>query len=194
MTFLARVLAVSVAMPILAAAVIAAPVQPPRPVGWDPQIVKASDAAAGGGESAVRLARSVRPTLPHGVGSERGMQVQTIRVKRAISARFPQIREIGGVRPDAMKWHPNGLAIDVIIPDYDTPAGKALGDRIAGFALANARRFSLEHVIWQRTYHPADGKSRLMADLGDDDANHYTHVHIATYGGGFPAGAQNYFD
>lgn len=192
MTLLGRLVSLVAGVPIIAAAVIAAPVQPPQPLGWEPQIVQASGSATT--VVAAHYVRSVRKALPHGVGSERGMQVQTIRIKRAISARFPEIREIGGVRPDSMKWHPNGLAIDVIIPDYDTAAGKALGDRIARFALTNAKRFGLEHVIWQRTYHPAGGKPRLMADLGDDDANHYTHVHIATYGGGFPNGDHTYFD
>jgi hypothetical protein len=32
-----------------------------------------------------------------------------------------------------------------------------------------------------------------MTDLGSDDANHYTHVHIATEGGGYPTGAEKYF-
>ena len=193
MTLAGRLVSVVAAVPIIAAAVIAAPVQPPQPPGWEPQIVRSSGATTTTAVAA-HFVRSVRRALPPGIGSERGLQVQTIRVKRAISARFPQIREIGGVRPDSMKWHPNGLAIDVIIPDYDTAAGRALGDRIARFALNNVKRFGLEHVIWQRTYHPASGRPRLMADLGDDDANHYTHVHIATYGGGFPTGSDSYFD
>ena len=178
----------------LPAAVLTAPVHPPQPLGWEPQVVSASGTSAATAPATAHYVRSVRRALPHGIGSERGLQIQTIRVKRAISARFPQIREIGGVRPDSMRWHPNGLAIDVIIPDYDTAAGRALGDRIARFALNNAKRFGLEHVIWQRTYHPAGGKPRLMADFGDDDANHYTHVHIATFGGGFPSGGERYFD
>lgn len=33
-----------------------------------------------------------------------------------------------------------------------------------------------------------------MENLGSDDANHYTHVHISTYGGGFPTGGERYFD
>ena len=41
--------------------------------------------------------------------------------------------------------------------------------------LANAKRFKLEHVIWQRTFHPTGGKPRPMDDLGNPDANHYTH-------------------
>jgi hypothetical protein len=93
-----------------------------------------------------------------------------------------------------MRWHPSGLAIDVIIPNWQTPAGRALGDRIARFAMDNAVRFNVEHIIWQRVYHPARGSSQLMPDYGNPDANHYTHVHIATYGGGFPSGGERYFD
>jgi hypothetical protein len=178
--------------PTIAVAVVAAPVNAAQPFGWEPQIVTTSTHAEA---VTVRAVGDVgRRALPVGVGSERGLQVQTIRLKRAISARFPEIRDIGGWRPDSMRWHPNGLAIDVIIPDWETPAGKALGDRIAKFALDNTKRFNIEHVIWQRTYHPASGTSKLMDDYGDPDANHYTHVHIATYGGGFPKGTEAYFD
>jgi hypothetical protein len=134
---------------------------------------------------------TARMLLP-GVGIERGLQVDTILAERAISARFPEIKNIGGVRPDTMKWHPEGLAIDVVIPDYRTPAGKALGDRVMKFAFQNADRFGLVHVIWQQTYYPIGGKPHLMPNLGSDDANHHTHVHIATKGGGYPNGSETY--
>lgn len=136
------------------------------------------------------MVAGIAEAFPPGVGSERGLQVKTILAGRAISARFPEITEIGGVRPDAMRWHPEGLAIDVIIPDYASAAGRELGDRIVAFVFQNATRFGLVHVIWQRTYYPASGSPRLMADLGSADANHYTHVHIATDGGGFPGGGE----
>lgn len=192
MTFRRRLLSVLAAAVAIPAAVVAGPVHPPQPLGWEPQIVAAS--GPGGAAVSAHYVSSVRRGLAPGVGSERGLQIQTIRLKRAISARFPEIVEIGGVRPDSMRWHPNGLAIDVIIPNWGTAAGRALGDRIAKFALANAKRFKLEHVIWQRTYHPTGGKPRLMDDLGNPDANHYTHVHIATYGGGYPKGGEIYYD
>jgi len=127
------------------------------------------------------------------VGSERGLQVKTILVKRAVSALFPEIQHIGGGRPDALRWHPEGLAIDVMIPDYATPAGKDLGDRIAAFALANAERFGVDHVIWQQVYYPATGSPQVMPNLGSDNQNHYSHVHIATLGGGYPSGSETYF-
>ena len=194
MSLLRRAASVLVLAPIIAVAVMAAPVRPPHPLAWEPQIVMASHSAALLEAAPAGNARSPRTALAPGVGSERGLQVQTIRLKRAISARFPEIREIGGWRHDPMRWHPSGLAIDVIIPDWQTPAGRALGDRIARFALDNAVRFNVEHVIWQRVYHPARGSSQQMADYGNPDANHYTHVHIATYGGGFPSGGERYFD
>lgn len=182
----------------LPAAVAAAPVPPPASPGWEPEIVVVGEAPPPVNAHLVRAVRApaagARRALPPGVGSERGLQVKTILAKRAICAKFPQITEISGFRPDPMKWHPNGLAVDFAIPDYDTPAGKALGDRITEFALANAERFSLEYVIWQRMYIPAKGKPKLMADAGNDDANHFTHVHISTYGGGFPTGGERYFE
>ncbi len=182
--------------PIVAVAVIASPVNAAQPRKWEPQLVSTSThtgalPAALPEAGAARAA--ARRGLPPGVGNERGLQVQTLLAARAISAKFPQIREIGGVRPDSMKWHPNGLAIDVIIPDWDTPAGRALGDRIVEYTFAHAEEFGLEYVIWQRTYRPAKGTPHLMGDMGNPDANHYTHVHISSYGGGYPKGGETYF-
>ncbi|MEI7517940.1 MAG: hypothetical protein WCJ98_05605, partial [Mycobacteriaceae bacterium] len=169
LAFPAATAAIGIPMALLLAAA--------APAEWDPLIVAAPVSAK---------------ILMPGVGNERGLQVATILAERAISAQFPEVHNIGGVRPDSMKWHPQGLAIDVGIPDYGSAAGKALGDRIAAFAFANADRFHLVHVIWQQTYYPIGGKPHRMADLGSDDANHYTHVHIATEGGGYPTGTETY--
>ncbi|MBB3604138.1 hypothetical protein FHT40_003799 [Mycolicibacterium sp. BK556] len=137
--------------------------------------------------------RTTLHALPAGVGVEQGLQIKTILAERLVSAYFPEIHSIGGVRPDYLKWHPNGQAIDVMIPNYQSPEGKELGDRIAAFALANADRISLNHVIWRRIMYDKGGKPFLMGNLGSDDANHYTHVHIATDGGGYPTGDESYF-
>jgi len=136
--------------------------------------------------------RSVRRVLPVGVAVETGLQVHTILAARAVSMVFPEIEHIGGVRADYLKWHPNGLAIDVMIPNYDTDAGRALGNQIVAFALANADRFGLDHVIWRRTIWSRHGAPHMMGNYGSDDANHYTHVHIATDGGGYPTGRETY--
>jgi hypothetical protein len=123
--------------------------------------------------------------LPVGVASERGLQVRTILVARAISATFPEIHEIGGVRPDPLPWHPNGLAIDVMIPNAGTAQGIALGNRIVAFVRRNARRFGMQDAIWRGVYYTPGGAqpSRL---------GHYDHVHVTTTGGGYPTGREMY--
>ncbi|WP_006244476.1 hypothetical protein [Mycolicibacterium tusciae] len=132
------------------------------------------------------------PTLPIGVAKEQGLQVDTILAARAVSAAFPEIPTIGGVRPDSLRWHPHGMAIDVMIPNARTPAGIALGDSVLAYVLQNGKRFDLNHVIWRQTIYKPDGSKRVMTDRGGDTANHYDHVHIATDGGGYPQDGQTY--
>ena len=143
--------------------------------------------------SAPVAALALEFALPAGVASEEGLQVKTIWAARAISVMFPEITAIGGYRQDALKWHPNGLAIDVMIPNYDTDEGIALGDQIAGLALANAERWGVLHVIWRQGYYPGIGAPSWTADYGSETANHYDHVHIATNGGGYATGQETYY-
>ncbi len=131
--------------------------------------------------------------LPVGAAPENGLQIHTIWVARAISVMFPEIKTIGGYRQDALKWHPNGLAIDVMIPDYHSPQGIALGNQIAGFALAMAKKWGVLHVIWRQGFYPAQAAPSWTADYGNETANHFDHVHIATDGGGYPTGKETYF-
>jgi hypothetical protein len=131
--------------------------------------------------------------LPHGVTPEEGLQVKTIWAARAISVMFPEITTIGGYRQDPLKWHPNGLAIDVMIPNHDTDEGIELGNQIAGLALANAKRWGVLHVIWRQGYYPGIGAPSWTADYGNETANHFDHVHIATDGGGYPTGNETYY-
>ncbi len=151
-------------------------------------------AGLGGGAGSVGgvVGRSVGGELGPGVASEKGLQRDTILAARAVSAAFPEIRTIGGVRPDSLKWHPNGQAIDVMIPDPTSAHGKALGDAIMRFAMAHRQQFNINHVIWQQTIYNPDGSSSLMENRGSPTQNHMDHVHIATNGGGFPHGGESY--
>ena len=116
---------------------------------------------------------------------EKGLQVKTILVARSISALFPEIQNIGGVRPDALRWHPNGLALDVMIPNPSSAEGIALGNRIVAFALNNADRFDLQDCIWRGMYYTPSG-------VKAGGYGHYDHVHITTHGGGYPTGGEVY--
>ncbi len=131
--------------------------------------------------------------LPVGVAPENGLQVNTIRVARAISVMFPEITTIGGYRQDPLPWHPNGLAIDVMIPNHNSEDGIDLGNQIAGLALANSKRWGVIHVIWRQGFYPGIGAPSWTADYGNETANHYDHVHIATNGGGYATGNEKYF-
>ncbi len=131
--------------------------------------------------------------LEAGIAPESGLQVKTIWVARAISMMFPEIKTIGGFRQDPLKWHPNGLAIDVMIPNYHSDAGIELGNQIAGYALANAERWGVLHVIWRQGFYPGIGAPSWTADYGNETANHFDHVHIATDGGGYPTGHETYY-
>ncbi|MGK2869374.1 MAG: glycoside hydrolase [Mycobacterium sp.] len=131
--------------------------------------------------------------LDAGVAPEGGLQIKTIWVARAISMMYPEITTIGGYRQDALKWHPNGLAIDVMIPNHGSDEGIELGNQIAGLALANAERWGVIHVIWRQGYYPGIGAPSWTADYGSETLNHFDHIHIATDGGGYPTGRESYY-
>jgi hypothetical protein len=134
-----------------------------------------------------------RFALPRGVAPEDRLQVRTIWAARVIGVLFPQITTIYGYRPDPLPWHPNGLAIDVMIPNHGSPEGIELGNEIAGYALANAKRWGVNHVIWRQKIYPGVGAPSWMSNLGNETLNHYDHVHIATDGGGYPSGQETYY-
>lgn len=157
--------------------------QQPRPVPAQADLVAAS---------APVVARDFQFSLPPGPAPESGLQIKTIWVARAIAVMFPEITTIGGYRQDALKWHPNGLAIDVMIPNYHSDKGIELGNQIAGFALANAERWGVLHVIWRQGLYPGIGAPHWTADYGNETLNHFDHVHIATDGGGYPTGHESY--
>ena len=124
--------------------------------------------------------------LPVGVAPERGLQVRTILAARSISAAFPEIHEIGGVRPDPLRWHPEGLALDVVIPNPGTAEGIALGNQIVAYVLKNATRFGMQDAIWRGVYYTPNGPQSTVA-------GHFDHVHITTTGGGYPTGGEQYY-
>lgn len=144
-----------------------APPPPNAPAPQDPAIV----AMPGPPSLAAAVIDIPDAALPVGVANEAGLQPNAILAARAVSAQFPQIGEIGGVRPDSKPWHPSGLAIDIMIPNSGSPEGIALGDQIMAFAMANAGRFGVQDVIWRGTYYTPAGPQA-------SGYGHFDHVHI----------------
>ncbi|KQY08003.1 hypothetical protein ASD37_08540 [Mycobacterium sp. Root135] len=124
--------------------------------------------------------------LPKGVAPEAGLQVKTIFLARSLSVVFPEIHSIGGMRADALRWHPDGLALDVMVPNPSSPGGIALGNRIVAYALQNAARFGLQDAIWRGVYYTPSGPQ-------NSGAAHFDHVHLTTFGGGYPTGDEIYY-
>ena len=163
---------------------------PPGPLSSPPPSDVQLVASSAGGEtvSASRASRwrivPVPQFLPIGLAPERGLQVKTILASRAISAAFPEIHEMGGVRPDALRWHPNGLALDVMIPNASSSQGIALGNEIVAYVLKNADRFGMQDAIWRGSYYTPGGGQQ------SGGYGHYDHVHVTTTGGGYPTGRE----
>ncbi|MFI8974164.1 peptidoglycan DD-metalloendopeptidase family protein [Nocardia asteroides] len=129
------------------------------------------------------------PALPASIGSEAGLQVDTVRVARTVAVEFPQIQTMYGQREDPLPDHPSGRALDIMIPNPTSGNGKILGDQIADYLIANAPALRVVYIIWRQTYRTATGEFNLMEDRGGDTANHMDHVHVTTMGGGYPDGA-----
>lgn len=126
--------------------------------------------------------------------SEDGLQVNTIGIKRVLENMFPGVIDIGGFREDAIEDHPSGKAIDVMIPNWDTPEGKAYGDQIVAFLQANGSAMGVDSFIWQDNWQDLNGNTSFLdrASTQGPTQGHMDHIHIKTTGGGFPTGAESY--
>ncbi len=110
-----------------------------------------------------------------GSGVERGMQPDTIKVYRAVCAKFPEVVRYGGIA--GRGEHATGHSLDIMISS-DT------GTAIAAFLQEHRAELGVEYLIWrQRIWRPAtSGSWRHMKSRGSATANHMDHVHVTTYG------------
>ena len=106
--------------------------------------------------------------------SESGLQPDTIKVIRAVCAKFSAVRSYGGLRSGGGD-HATGAAVDIMVDP-------ATGDQIAAFLQKNASELGIHYLIWQqRIWRPATSSSwRGMSDRGSPTANHMDHVHVST--------------
>lgn len=95
-----------------------------------------------------------------------------------IKEAFPEIASIGGARADSKPFHRDGRALDIMIPDFNTKEGKALGDRINNWALANADKLGIDYTIWQDFYQPANGDKGNFMGNKDPNTGHFNHIHL----------------
>lgn len=115
--------------------------------------------------------------------STAGLSANAILVIRAVNANFPRVTSIGTIRTGAgAEDHATGHAVDLMVPGYNTAAGRALGSEIAAFMRAHASQLGVKYVIWSQHIWSVQRSSegwRAMADRGSITANHYDHVHVS---------------
>lgn len=160
----------------------------------DPQpwLDRAANPGSGGGAPPTDESTTSRQPSPPSSGempdsdkiaSKENLQVDSIRVARAVAQRFPDVKTIGGWRPvDAYPDHPSGRAVDIMIPDYSSSEGRELGNRITNYLLTHREFFNIEYLIWRQQYIPATGQPYQMEDRGDATQNHFDHVHVTVAG------------
>lgn len=156
------------------------------PVDPQPWLDRAVQPGSGGGEAPE--AEPQESTAPDGstpleessAFDETNLQVNSVRMGRAVATNFPEIDRIGGWRPgDAISdHHPNGQAVDVMIPEWSTQEGIALGDQVVEYVLGNWEQFDVDYVIWRQQLIYADSAT-TMEDRGSPTQNHFDHVHIS---------------
>ena len=106
------------------------------------------------------------PATGSAVGSKLGgLQPATARGEAAIRSRFPWATNIGGVRADNLKWHPMGLALDVMTDpghgnnDPPSPEGLAKGNQLYAWLKQNQAALGIDYILWQ-------------------EKDHYNHLHV----------------
>ncbi|HIW29122.1 MAG TPA: hypothetical protein H9987_03800 [Candidatus Luteococcus avicola] len=137
---------------------------------------RATTAAASTSSTAVNYASSTTV-------STAGLSANAVKVIQAINGDFPEITSIGGLRSGSdAQDHGTGHAVDLMIPDYSTSEGKALGDEIAAYLQEHAEELGVKYVIWSQHIWSVQRSSegwRAMSDRGGVTANHYDHVHVS---------------
>lgn len=106
-------------------------------------------------------------------------------VMDCIAELYPQLTTYYGVGSRAANSasdHPNGRAVDAMIDNWDTDAGKALGWDIANYVAANAEALNVKYVIWDaQIFIPGSGWRGYRHPSGATDPNsaHLNHVHVS---------------
>lgn len=115
------------------------------------------------------------------------------RAAALIAQQFPEITEIGGsylpwpAGPSVSGTHDAGLAIDVAIPNWQSPEGKALGKKIEAYIQAHADALGVRYTIFDNLITNAGGAPAPFNGGSDPSAGHYNHIDIQFNDGGSAA-------
>ena len=129
-----------------------------------------------------------------GMAIEAGLTPDALRVLRCLKSGWSQLSSFGGIgeRPSNVdRDHQEGRAIDAMIPDHQSPAGRQLGQTIADWAVTNHARLGVKYVIWNARIWNVQREKEGWRSCGtggscyagaDDSAAHRDHVHVSVFG------------
>lgn len=100
-----------------------------------------------------RNVRYVQPSRRLLVTGRHGLRPLTQRGLDWIERHLPEVTVVGGVRPDRLHWHPNGLALDLMV---DSPEE---GDRVYAKLVAARQTLKWNYILWRVP-------------------DHYNHIHL----------------
>ena len=130
---------------------------------------------------------------------ERGLKPSALYALRCVADKFPQVQTIGGYYATNAGEHPLYRAIDIMIPNYESAEGVALGNQISEWVKANAKPMNVMYVVWRKKIWNVarDGEGWRQCGTpaagcysgNDPSAAHLNHVHVSVNEGeppGFP--------
>lgn len=153
----------------------------------DGKVSVTSAGAAGGGDdcSQAGIVQAAAPGDCPSSGSpaEQGLTPAALTVLRCGAEQAEWVETMHGVgeRPIADD-HPDGRAVDFMVPDYTSTQGNERGWQLAKWMRANAEQLGIAYVIFdQKIWHRSrDAQGwRPMGDRGSPTADHKDHVHVS---------------
>ena len=113
-----------------------------------------------------------------------GVTPDALLVTRCVAAAFPAVTDIftyPGHQPTEAQ------AVDIMIPDWNTPAGQKLGHDISRWVQAHQAELGVQYVIhwgeiWNVERNSEGWRTYFDADSSDPSRSHHNHVHVSVYG------------
>lgn len=126
-----------------------------------------------------------------GSAAERGLRATALRGLRCVKQAFPAITSIGGRRSSSSSTcrfsdHCTGLAVDFMIPRWNSRDGNAYGWRVAHWVQTHAKQLRVKYIIWDvRKWNPSVSGSwrpyRHPYGNSNPSLAHKNHVHVSFY-------------
>jgi hypothetical protein len=128
-----------------------------------------------------------------GLAAEYGMTPDALRVLRCAHQQFPGVKTwIGNYLASGPSDHATGRAVDVMIPDWETPSGTAYGWSLATWVRTHAGQLGVKYVIFHdhiwSVLRNAEGwrayRNPEVAAVGEGTPSqrHTNHVHVSVLG------------